>query len=158
MLDDPATLARSRTEAVLRAWSRATEVAGLGMVEGANFIGARCRKHADHYHALASAGSLNEALALNATFLRDAPAGIISCATLPSKQGTDELMRHKDTKLILATGGNAMVHAAYSSGAHSGTAGLFSGSSHTRKSTGLRMTEMFGRPVSAARTNRSSAA
>lgn len=45
-----------------------------------------------------------------------APAGIISCATLPSKQGTDELMRHKDTKLILATGGNAMVHAAYSSG------------------------------------------
>ena len=34
----------------------------------------------------------------------------------PTMQGTDTLMKHKDTGLILATGGEAMVHAAYSSG------------------------------------------
>jgi acetaldehyde dehydrogenase (acetylating) len=45
-----------------------------------------------------------------------APKGIIGCISMPSLQGTDELMKHKDTNLILATGGEAMVRAAYSSG------------------------------------------
>lgn len=45
-----------------------------------------------------------------------APEGILSCLTIPTMQGTSELMKHKDTKLILATGGEPMVHAAYSSG------------------------------------------
>lgn len=45
-----------------------------------------------------------------------APEGLIGCITVPSLQGTNELMTHKDTSLILATGGEAMVKAAYSSG------------------------------------------
>ena len=45
-----------------------------------------------------------------------APEGLIQCIENPSIQGTNELMRHKDTNMILATGGNAMVKAAYSSG------------------------------------------
>jgi acetaldehyde dehydrogenase (acetylating) len=45
-----------------------------------------------------------------------APEGIIGCITMPSLVGTEELMKHKDTNLILATGGEAMVKAAYSSG------------------------------------------
>lgn len=45
-----------------------------------------------------------------------APEGLIGCITIPSLQGTSELMKHKDTALILATGGEAMVKAAYSSG------------------------------------------
>ncbi len=45
-----------------------------------------------------------------------APEGLISCVSVPSKEGTDELMSHRDTNLILATGGTAMVKAAYSSG------------------------------------------
>lgn len=45
-----------------------------------------------------------------------APVGSISCMTLPTLQGTNELMKHKDVSLILATGGEAMVKAAYSSG------------------------------------------
>ncbi|TYR80252.1 acetaldehyde dehydrogenase (acetylating) [Priestia megaterium] len=45
-----------------------------------------------------------------------APEGIIGCMTLPTKEGTDELMQHRDVSLILATGGEAMVKAAYSSG------------------------------------------
>lgn len=44
------------------------------------------------------------------------PEGAIGCITNPSLQGTNELMKHKDTAVILATGGSAMVKAAYSSG------------------------------------------
>lgn len=44
------------------------------------------------------------------------PENAILGITNLSIQGTNELMKHKDTKLILATGGEAMVKAAYSSG------------------------------------------
>lgn len=43
-----------------------------------------------------------------------APEGLISCMSLPTIEGTAELM--KLSSLILATGGSAMVKAAYSSG------------------------------------------
>lgn len=45
-----------------------------------------------------------------------APKGLISCITQPTLAATNELMRHKLTDVILATGGMAMVKAAYSSG------------------------------------------
>jgi acetaldehyde dehydrogenase (acetylating) len=45
-----------------------------------------------------------------------APAGLIHCLKQPSMEASNELMRHKLTDLILATGGTAMVKAAYSSG------------------------------------------
>jgi len=45
-----------------------------------------------------------------------APGGLIHCITQPSLDATNELMRHKLTDVILATGGTAMVKAAYSSG------------------------------------------
>ena len=45
-----------------------------------------------------------------------APKGIISCVSTPTLDGTSELMSHKDVNLILATGGDAMVRAAYRSG------------------------------------------
>lgn len=45
-----------------------------------------------------------------------APDGIIGAMTILSMEGTNELMKHKDIALILATGGEAMVRAAYSSG------------------------------------------
>lgn len=44
------------------------------------------------------------------------PAGAISVMEKPAMQGTAELMKHDLTNLILATGGSAMVKAAYSSG------------------------------------------
>jgi len=44
------------------------------------------------------------------------PEGAIGCITIPTLQATDELMKNKDTAMILATGGSAMVRAAYSSG------------------------------------------
>jgi acetaldehyde dehydrogenase (acetylating) len=45
-----------------------------------------------------------------------APHGLIACLSVPSIEGTNELMKHKHTAIILATGSNPMVRAAYSSG------------------------------------------
>lgn len=45
-----------------------------------------------------------------------APEGCISCISMPSMEGTQELMKHKYVSMILATGGSALVRAAYSSG------------------------------------------
>ncbi len=44
------------------------------------------------------------------------PDGAISCISIPTMQATSELMKHKYTNLILATGGPGMVRSAYSSG------------------------------------------
>lgn len=44
------------------------------------------------------------------------PRGAIGCISTPTLQATNELMKHPDTGMILATGGPAMVKAAYSSG------------------------------------------
>ena len=45
-----------------------------------------------------------------------APKGLIQCLEHVTIQGTDELMRHRRTSVVMATGGPAMVKAAYSSG------------------------------------------
>ena len=45
-----------------------------------------------------------------------APKGSVSCLSIPSLDGCRELMGAKETRLILATGGPAMVRSAYSSG------------------------------------------
>ena len=52
----------------------------------------------------------------NAAVAAGAPEHLIECISVPTPAGTDALMKHKDTSLILATGGEAMVRAAYSSG------------------------------------------
>jgi acetaldehyde dehydrogenase (acetylating) len=44
------------------------------------------------------------------------PAGAIGCMSVATIDGTQELMKHKLTALILATGGIGLVRAAYSSG------------------------------------------
>jgi acetaldehyde dehydrogenase (acetylating) len=45
-----------------------------------------------------------------------APRGLINCMQQISLQGTQELMTHRHTAIILATGGTAMVRAAHSTG------------------------------------------
>ncbi len=45
-----------------------------------------------------------------------APTDLMLSMTTPTIEGTNELMRHPDTAIILATGGSPMVRAAYSSG------------------------------------------
>lgn len=45
-----------------------------------------------------------------------APEGLIQCLNTSTIEGSNELMRHRRTAVILSTGGSAMVRAAYSSG------------------------------------------
>ncbi len=45
-----------------------------------------------------------------------APDGLIQCIMTPTMEGTAALLKHPDIGIILATGGEAMVRAAYSSG------------------------------------------
>lgn len=45
-----------------------------------------------------------------------APSGLIQCMQTPTIEGTDALMKDKNIAVILATGSNPMVKAAYSSG------------------------------------------
>lgn len=45
-----------------------------------------------------------------------APRGLIQCLPHVTQEGTAELMRHRRTSVVMATGGSAMVRAAYSSG------------------------------------------
>src|SRR5579863_1675520 len=45
-----------------------------------------------------------------------APEGSIGCLSQPTMEATEELMRHRSTAIILATGGAGLVRAAYSSG------------------------------------------
>ena len=52
----------------------------------------------------------------DASIAAGAPEGLIECINVPTVDGTNALMKHKDIGLILATGGEAMVKAAYSSG------------------------------------------
>jgi acetaldehyde dehydrogenase (acetylating) len=45
-----------------------------------------------------------------------APEGSIACLKLPTLEATEALMKHRQTAIILATGGAGLVRAAYSSG------------------------------------------
>lgn len=45
-----------------------------------------------------------------------APAGLVGCISKSSMKATAELMHHDDVSVIIATGGSAMVKAAYSAG------------------------------------------
>jgi acetaldehyde dehydrogenase (acetylating) len=45
-----------------------------------------------------------------------APPGLVSVMSLPSLEGTNALMRHRDVAVLLATGGSEMVRAVYTAG------------------------------------------
>ncbi|MBR3942683.1 MAG: acetaldehyde dehydrogenase (acetylating) [Clostridia bacterium] len=59
-----------------------------------------------------------EAVKIIATAAENAgcPKGAVSCLSIPTPAGTDALMKHNNTALILATDGPGMVRSAYASG------------------------------------------
>ena len=68
-------------------------------------------------HPKAIASTLRAAeIVAKAAEAAGAPKGAVGCLTIPSMAGCRELMETEQTRLILATGGPAMVKAAYSSG------------------------------------------
>lgn len=62
------------------------------------------------------------------------PKGAISCISLPTADAVEELMKHPKVRLILATGGAAMVRAAYSSGKPAIGVGAGNGPAYLHKS------------------------
>lgn len=67
------------------------------------------------------------------------PKGAISTITVPTLEATQELMKHPYTKLILATGGPAMVKAAYSSGTPAIGVGAGNGPAFIDKSADVKL-------------------
>ena len=67
-----------------------------------------------------------------------APEGAVGCLSIPSMAGCQELMTARETRLILATGGPAMVKAAYSSGKPAIGVGAGNGPAYIHHSADLR--------------------
>ena len=64
---------------------------------------------------------------------------LVGCITIPTIQATDNLMRHPDISMILATGGSAIVRAAYSSGTPAIGVGPGNGPSYIEKTADLKL-------------------
>lgn len=62
---------------------------------------------------------------------------LVSCISIPTMQATSDLMHHRDIALILATGGSAMVKAAYSSGTPAIGVGPGNGPAYVEKTCDL---------------------
>ncbi|HEY3650664.1 MAG TPA: aldehyde dehydrogenase family protein [Streptosporangiaceae bacterium] len=71
--------------------------------------------HAPHPRAARCSARAAEVMA-EAAVRAGAPEHLVSCLQSPTLDATRELMGHRDVRLVLATGGPAMVAAAYSSG------------------------------------------
>ena len=67
-----------------------------------------------------------------------APKGTVSCLSIPSMDGCRELMQAPETRLILATGGPAMVKAAYSSGKPAIGVGAGNGPAYIHRSADVK--------------------
>ena len=72
-----------------------------------------------------------------AAYSAGCPQGAIGCISIPTMDAVQELMRHQYTKLILATGGGAMVKAAYSSGKPAIGVGAGNGPAYIHKSANI---------------------
>lgn len=66
------------------------------------------------------------------------PCGAIGCISVPTMEAVDELMHHPGVRLLLATGGGAMVRAAYSSGTPAIGVGAGNGPAYLHPSCNLR--------------------
>lgn len=67
------------------------------------------------------------------------PKGAVGCISIPTMQATQELMKSEITKLILATGGYAMVRSAYSSGRPAIGVGAGNGPAFIDKSADVKL-------------------
>ena len=76
-------------------------------------------------------------LVAQAAYAAGCPKGAIGCIETPTMDAVKELMQHEHTRLILATGGGAMVHAAYSSGKPAIGVGAGNGPAYIHKSADI---------------------
>ena len=76
-------------------------------------------------------------IVIQAATAAGAPAGLVQCVSTPTQQGTSELMKNRNIGIILATGGEPMVRAAYSSGNPALGVGPGNGPSYIEKSADI---------------------
>lgn len=74
-----------------------------------------------------------------AAYAAGAPEGLIGAITQPSIEASGALMKHHDVAIILATGGEGMVRAAYSSGNPALGVGPGNGPSYIERSADIHM-------------------
>ena len=90
-------------------------------------------------HPKAIACSLRAAkILIQAAEAAGAPKGSIGCLTVGTMAGTEELMHNPQVRLILATGGPAMVKAAYSSGKPAIGVGAGNGPAYIHRSANVQ--------------------
>lgn len=68
-----------------------------------------------------------------------APEGLVGCISQPTVEASGALMKHRDVAIILATGGEGMVRAAYSSGNPALGVGPGNGPSYIHRSADVRL-------------------
>lgn len=68
-----------------------------------------------------------------------APDGLVGCISKPTVDASGALMKHRDVAIILATGGEGMVRAAYSSGNPALGVGPGNGPSYIHRSANIKM-------------------
>lgn len=64
---------------------------------------------------------------------------LVSCISIPTMEATDNLMRNRDVSMIIATGGSAMVRAAYMSGTPAIGVGPGNGPAYLEKTCDLKV-------------------
>ncbi len=89
-----------------------------------------------HPHAVNCTRKAAELVA-EAAYQAGCPRGAIGCISTPTMDAVNELMHHRHTRLILATGGAAMVKAAYSSGKPAIGVGAGNGPAYIHKSADI---------------------
>lgn len=89
-----------------------------------------------HPNAVSCTAKAAELMA-QAAYAAGCPVGAVGCIPMPTTDAVSELMHHPQTKLILATGGGAMVHAAYSSGKPAIGVGAGNGPAYIHKSADI---------------------
>lgn len=89
-----------------------------------------------HPHAVRCTRKAVELVA-EAAYGAGCPRGAIGCLETPTMDAVQELMRHPAVRLILATGGGAMVRAAYSSGKPAIGVGAGNGPAYIHKSADI---------------------
>jgi acetaldehyde dehydrogenase (acetylating) len=91
-----------------------------------------------HPRGIRCIGETNRVMA-DAAERAGAPAGLLGCLTQVTMDGINDAMRHPLTSLILATGGEAMVKAAYSAGKPAYGVGPGNAPAFIERSANIRM-------------------
>src|SRR5919107_1769204 len=107
-------MARAALRDAARLGAMATEETGYGVPDDKREKNRFAAEDVwNYFRGLRTVGVINES---QDVLEIASPRGVVGCMTSTSLEGTEALMKHRQTAVILATGGIGLVRAAYSSG------------------------------------------